>query len=93
MDNVSWEIFVWAVGIILLLFGIVFNYINSKAKDRQDDIDRIDKAFVIVEDRVQKMEQCHSTTQIDIAKINKDIEYIKVKQDEIVLMMKDHYAK
>ena len=92
-ETVDWVIFVWAIGIILLLFGIVFNYINQKAKDRQEDIDRHDTELEEVKKRIDKMEECHTTTQVDIAKINKDIEYIKVKQDEIVLMMKDHYAK
>jgi hypothetical protein len=88
MDTyVEWAVFIWAIGIILTLFGVVFNYINQKAKDRQEDIDRHDCEIQEMKTRVEKVEACHVENMVNMAKINKDIEYIKMKQDEIIVIL------
>jgi uncharacterized coiled-coil protein SlyX len=85
MDFVSWEVFVWAIGLILAVSGIAIKYImdvinNIKLciDDRKKDCQELDNRLDIIEAR-------HTDTQISIAKINKDIEYIKLEQDKISL--------
>jgi len=84
MDFVAWEVFVWAVGIIVVLFTMVIGYLFNRIKEISISCDdRIDEAEL----RLKEMEKCHIDNQVNLAKINKDIEFIKLQQQEISIKL------
>lgn len=80
--TVEWEVFAWAIGIIISFFTMIIGYLSKKINELSQDciLDRKD-----TEDRLNKVEDCHSKTEVKLAEINKDIQYIKLKQDEMSL--------
>jgi len=84
MDFVAWEVFVWAIGIMILLFTMVIGYLFNRIKEISISCDdRIDEAEL----RLREMEKCHLDNQVNLAKINKDIEFIRLQQQEISIKL------
>ncbi len=86
MEYVNWEVFVWVVGIITTLFTFMTGYLSKKIGDiliEHKDYD----------DRLNNMEKCHTDNQVSLAKINKDIEYIKLQQQSISLKLDELLKK
>ena len=88
MDYVGLELFMWAFGAILTLTGIAIKYmydrvmeiksmVEDNKKERVCQMEGLDKRLDIIED-------CHTETQVNIAKINKDIEYIRLRLEEFL---------
>lgn len=90
MDFVAWEVFVWAIGIMILLFTMVIGYLFNRIKEISISCDdRIDEAEL----RLKEMEKCHLDNQVNLAKINKDIEFIKLQQQEISIKLDELLKK
>jgi hypothetical protein len=90
MDYVAWEVFVWALGITTVLFTTIIGYLFNKIKDVSIICDeRIDAS----EERLKDMEKCHLENQVNLAKINKDIEFIKLQQQNISMKLDELLKK
>jgi Iap family predicted aminopeptidase len=85
MDYVSWEIFVWALGLILAVSGLAIKYLMDRIKDVSSCIEDRKKECQELDARLDIIEARHLDTQISIVKINKDVEYIKMEQQKISL--------
>jgi len=86
MEYVNWEVFVWVVGIITTLFTFMTGYLSKKIGD-------ISIEHKDYDDRLNNMEKCHTDNQVSLAKINKDIEYIKLQQQSISLKLDELLKK
>ena len=87
MENyVSWDIFIWAVGIITGTITIAMGYAIKLSSDISL---RLTEERKELDGRLDEVEKCHTDNQINLAKISKDIEYIKVKQNEISLSIRE----
>jgi len=84
MDCVNWEIFIWIIGIIITVGGIVVKYIMNTISDIKTTIDNNRKEAKELDSRIDIIEACHTQTQVSIAKINKDIEYIRLSVDKLL---------
>lgn len=84
MDYVAWEIFVWSVGIILTVSGIAIKYLMDRIQDIKIMVDDTKECSKELDSRVDIIEASHTETQVSIAKINKDIEYIRLRIDELL---------
>jgi hypothetical protein len=83
---VSWDIFIWTVGIITGTITITMGYVIKLANDISL---RLTEEKNEIDERLTDVEKCHTDNQVNLAKISKDIEYIKVKQNEISLSIKE----
>lgn len=88
--SVEWEIFVWTIGTITALFTMVIGYLSKKLNDACSNFEITNKN---VDSRLDEMERCHTENQVNLAKINKDIEYIKVQQQDISLKLDELLKK
>lgn len=86
MDYVNWDIFIWAIGIISGTITIAMGYVLRQINDITI---RLENEKQETDERLDVMEKCHAENQVNLAKIGKDIEYIKVKQNEISLSIKE----
>lgn len=89
-DYVAWEVFVWVVGIIITLFTFVIGYLSKRIGEISIACDDYKKD---AEYRLDEMEKCHLDNQVNLAKINKDIEYIKLQQQSIVVKIDELLKK
>lgn len=90
MDYVAWEVFVWVVGIIITLFTFVIGYLSKRISEISITCDDYKKD---AENRLDEMEKCHLDNQVNLAKINKDIEYIKLLQQNMALKIDELLKK
>lgn len=84
MDYVNWEVFIWIIGIIITVDGIVVKYIMNSISDIKTIIDNNRKEAKELDARIDIIEAYHAQTQVSIAKINKDIEYIRLSVDKLL---------
>jgi hypothetical protein len=84
MTYVEWEVFVWAIGFILTVSGIAIKYLMGRINDIKTMVDDAKSESKVLDGRVDIIEACHTETQVNIAKINKDIEYIRLSIDELL---------
>jgi predicted PurR-regulated permease PerM len=84
MDYVNWEVFIWIIGIIITVGGIIVKYIMNSISDIKTIIDNNRKEAKELDARIDIIEAYHTQTQISIAKINKDIEYIRLSVDKLL---------
>lgn len=84
MDYVNWEVFIWIIGIIITVGGIVVKYIMNSISDIKTIIDNDRKETKELDARIDVIEACHTQIQVSIAKINKDIEYIRLSVDKLL---------
>lgn len=90
MEYIEWDLFVWAIGIFITIFTMTVGYLIKRIGevDSECKIDRKE-----ADQRLDNLERCFSNNEISLAKISKDIEYIKIKQDEITLRIKELVCK
>lgn len=82
MEYVSWTIFIWVVGIVSILIGIIWKYIKDETGGQNKKLEDLN-------DKVEKIEDYHTQTKIEIVKIQKDIEYIKTTQNKTITLLED----
>lgn len=90
MEYVDWEVFVWVIGIITTLFTFVITYLSKKIGDIGIQYEDIKKE---TDSRLDVVEKSHIDNQVSLAKINKDIEYIKLQQQQISIKLDELLEK
>lgn len=78
--TVDFQIFTWAIGLVVSTGGIAIGYVLKRISDISVISDEKDKDL---DNRLDAIESSHIDTQVSLAKINKDIEYIKLQQQSI----------
>lgn len=97
MDYVAWEIFTWAIGLVVGVTGIAIKYmidkindikivVDEKVEERERDCKNLDM-------RVTEMSTLNQKTQLGILGIQKDIEYIKLDQAKISIKLDELLKK
>lgn len=89
-EYVAWEIFIWVVGIISTLFTFVIGYLSKKISEISIQCNDYRKD---ADSRLDEVERCHLDNQVSLAKINKDIEYIKLQQQSISIKLDELLKK
>jgi len=70
METVTWTVFAWAMALIFVVFGIMWNYIITKSKDQNDKIEDQNKEIRELKLKIAALETCYGDVRVVMAKID-----------------------
>ena len=94
MDYVNWDIFTWAMGLIIIIISLLINYIINQKKDQDSKMEELNKDFdnktkelnvkmTEINNQLGKTNACALEMQLAIVSIRGDIKSIDSKQADI----------
>ena len=97
----TWEIITGIVGTAITISTIIsklfMRYLESQMKNITETIDERKDDYVGLEERIKSVENYHTETRVALAKIGKDIEYIKQENNKMAIniekILNNNYKK
>jgi len=87
--EITWEIITFIIGTAISISAIIsklfMRYLESQMKNLTKTIDERRNDYVGLEERVKSVENYHTETRVVLAKIGKDIEYIKSENNKMAI--------
>ena len=87
--EITWEIITFIIGTAITISTIIsklfMRYLESQIKNLTETIDERKDDYVCLEERVKEVENYHTETKVVLAKIGKDIEYIKQENNKMAI--------
>ena len=87
--EITWEIITFIIGIAISVSTIIsklfMRYLESQMKNLTETIDERRDDYVGLEERIKSVENYHTETKVVLAKIGKDIEYIKSENNKMAI--------
>ena len=87
--EITWEIITFIIGTAITISTIIsklfMRYLESQMKNLTETIDERRDDYVRLEERIKSVENYHTETKVVLAKIGKDIEYIKQENNKMAI--------
>ncbi len=77
--ELDWGIITFIMGTIMATIGGVWKYFEGRCNSLKISITEKEREQDELQMRIEKVETCYNDSKIDIARIYKDIEYIKLE--------------
>lgn len=87
--EITWEIITFIIGTAITISTIIsklfMRYLESQMKNLTETIDERKNDNIALEERIKSVEDYHTETRVALAKIGKDIEYIKQENNKMAI--------
>lgn len=77
--ELNWGIITFIMGTIMATIGGVWKYFEGRCNLLKVCLTEREKEQNELQLRIEKIEMCNADIKVDIAKINKDVEYIRLE--------------
>ena len=99
--EITWELITFIIGTAITISTIIsklfMRYLESQMKNLPETIDERKDDYVGLEERIKSVENYHTETRVALAKIGKDIEYIKQENNKMAIniekILNNNYKK
>lgn len=89
--ELNWGIITFIMTTILGTIGGLWKYFEGKIADLKICLTEKEKLQNELQIRVEKIESCNADIKVDIAKINKDVEYIRLEITRLAVNIEKHF--
>ena len=83
MEYVAWEVFVWAIGLTVIFYGIMWNQVLSKEKDLTRVDAYQDEELKELKDRTKSLECCYNDFRVVISEVKTKMISVEDKLGEL----------
>ena len=89
--ELNWGIVTFIMTTLLGTIGGLWKYFEGKISDLKICLSEKEKLQNELQIRVEKIESCNADIKVDIAKINKDVEYIRLEITRLAVNIEKHF--